>query len=543
MSKLRSFLTAASVALLVAACGGASTHTSSMVASTARGTLSVNPPFRIASLNAAAFQSALAGSSTGAQLLQITGNPSCGVDFYYVKFWTVGGANETTQSSGALMVPTGAAPACSGPRPVVLYAHGTEINKTANIADITNPSNSEGALIAAMFAAQGYIVIAPNYAGYDISTLGYHPYLNATQQSSEMMDILAAARTALPKTQTSSTSDNGKLFITGYSQGGFVAMATQRAMDAANQPVTAAAPMSGPYAVEAFGDALFFGNVDLGSTVFAPLLTTSYQHEYGNIYTATTDIYSTSYAAGIDALLPSTTDISSIFSTGLLPATALFNIATPTVTVPNNPQLSVGLTMALKEPSNVADPRTPLFDLGFGTPYLINNDYRVSYALDAALNPDGALPSLSTGLPIAGVPLAAAPPIQTLRLAFYNNDLRNGHWAPLQPTLLCGGFNDPVVFFPVNTGTMQAFWSSLPTGLVSVLDLESKTTGIPTATDPFAPIEAGFQGSQAQLLAFYQSAAGGSLSLPAAENKLVQNYHGSVAPFCSLAARSFFNKF
>ena len=27
-----------------------------------------------------------------------------------------------------------------------------------------------------MFAAQGYIVVAPNYAGYDISTLGYHPY-------------------------------------------------------------------------------------------------------------------------------------------------------------------------------------------------------------------------------------------------------------------------------------------------------------------------------------------------------------------------------
>ena len=34
-------------------------------------------------------------------------------------------------------------------------------------------------MIAAMYAAQGFIVVAPNYAGYDISTLGYHPYLNA----------------------------------------------------------------------------------------------------------------------------------------------------------------------------------------------------------------------------------------------------------------------------------------------------------------------------------------------------------------------------
>ena len=71
----------------------------------------MNPPFRIASLSAvAALQAELAGSSSGAQLLlQITGNPACGVDFYYVKFWTLGGAEETTESSGALMVPTGCA--------------------------------------------------------------------------------------------------------------------------------------------------------------------------------------------------------------------------------------------------------------------------------------------------------------------------------------------------------------------------------------------------------------------------------------------------
>jgi len=161
-----------------------------------------------------------------------------------------------------------------------------------NIADITDPTNTEGALIAATFAAQGYIVVAPNYAGYDISTLGYHPFLNAAQQSGEMINILAAARTALPKTLTSATSDNGQLFVTGYSEGGHVAMATQRALQAAGAPPTAAAPMSGPYALEAFGDAIFFGNVNLGSTVFGPLLTASYQHAYGNIYASPADVYS-----------------------------------------------------------------------------------------------------------------------------------------------------------------------------------------------------------------------------------------------------------
>src|SRR5579863_5076965 len=249
MFKLMRLIAIALAAAYLAACGGTSSQTGTQSTSTARGTLSVNPPFRIASLDAAALQAELAASSIGAQLLQIAGNPSCGVDFYYVKFWTVGGAGETTESSGALMVPTGAAPACSGPRPIVLYAHGTNTDKNLNIADITNTSNTEGVLIAAMFAAQGYIVVAPNYAGYDISTLGYHPYLNAEPQSGEMIDILTAARTALPKTFSSATSDSGKLFVTGYSQGGHVAVATQRALQAAGATVTGVAGMSGPYEI------------------------------------------------------------------------------------------------------------------------------------------------------------------------------------------------------------------------------------------------------------------------------------------------------
>ena len=537
MFSLRTSLSVASIAALMCACGGSSSGTSMVATSTAHGTVAENPPFRIASLDAASFKAELAGTSSGAQLLQITGDPSCGVDFYYIKFWTVGGSSEITESSGALMVPTGAAPACSGPRPVVLYAHGTNPDKTLNIADITNVSNSEGVLIAAMFAAQGFIVVAPNYAGYDISTLGYHPFLNAEQQSGEMIDILTAARTALPNTLSAATSDSGKLFVTGYSEGGHVAMATQRALEASGATVTGAAPMSGPYALEAFGDAIFFGNVDLGSTVFSPLLTTSYQKAYGNIYSTPADVYSATYVSGIETLLPSATPIDTIFASGLLPQTALFDSTTPVVTVPGNPVLSGELTALLSVPGSANYPlpptaQTPLFAAGFGSPYLINNSYRVSYALDAASNPDGAVPA-----PHAGVPLAAAVPTQPLRKAFNKNDLRNGAWSPKSPTLLCGGDGDPTVFFSVNTGTMAAFWSPLvQAGLITVLDVGG------TPAPPFAAIQTAFQGSQAAQLAFYESAAGGSLSPAAAEQLIVEGYHSSVAPFCAAAARAFFSQ-
>jgi hypothetical protein len=375
-------------------------------------------------------------------------------------------------------------------------------------------------------------VVAPNYAGYDISSLGYHPFLNADQQSGEMIDILTAARTALPKTMSSATTDGGKLFVTGYSEGGHVAMATLRALQAAGSTVTAAAPMSGPYALEAFGDAIFFGSVDLGSTVFSPLLSTSYQKAYGNIYSAPTDLYSATYATGIETLLPSATPIDTIFSTGLLPETALFDSATPVVTVPGNPNLSLELTALLAVPSNPANPQTPLFAAGFGSSYLINNSYRVAYALDAASSPDGAIAMP----PAAGVPLAVPAPTQPLRLAFYKNDMRNGAWAPMVPTLLCGGDQDPTVFFSVNTGTMAAFWSALPAGLLTVLDVNGTPAG------PFAAVQVGFQASQAAQLAFYESAAGGGLLPQQAAEMLVQGYHTSVAPFCAVAARSFFSQ-
>jgi hypothetical protein len=63
-----------------------------------------------------------------------------------------------------------------------------------------------------------------------------------------------------------------------------------------------------------------------------------------------------------------------------------------------------------------------------------------------------------------------------------------------------------------------------------------------TPAGPFAAIQTGFQTSQAQLLAYYLSPAGGSLSPAAAALLIVQGYHTSVAPFCSAAARAFFSE-
>jgi hypothetical protein len=517
-------------ALGLVACGGTNSPTGTVATSNQRGTLVDNPALRVASLNQADFTAQLSATASGQQLLQLAGTPACGVDFYYIKYWTVGAGQApqpATLVSGALMVPTGSAPQCSGPRPIVLYAHGTTTDSTyniANIADTSNAANSEAALIAAVFAAQGYIVVAPNYAGYDISNLGYHPYLNGVQNAEDMMDALTAARSALLTTFTPTTSDNGKLYVTGYSEGGYVAMATVKAMQAAGVAVTASAPSSGPYALEAFGDAIFFGQVNIGSTVFAPLTSTSYQKAYGNVYAQTSDVYSATYASGIDTLLPSATPLASLFQANKLPQTALFNSTTPK-SATGNAALDAAADQLLALPMSppYSASQAALFDSGFGSSFLVNDAYRVGYVDDAIAHPDQAEMTLIGGgtLNASDVALAAAPALG-LRQDLKTNDMRGG-WAPMEPMLLCGGDQDPTVFFQ-NTQIMAAEWSPyVQGGLVSVLDLNAT----PQAGSPFAPLQVALQQTEAQLLA-----ANGPTA--------VASFHSTEAPFCMAAARGFF---
>jgi pimeloyl-ACP methyl ester carboxylesterase len=539
MSQFKILGVALASALLVAACGGGDGGDpfGTQVANPARGQLMQSPPARVTSLTAAAFTASLNASASGQGLLQLAGAPVCGVDVQYIKYGTVGGAAvpEATTASGALMTPT-APPGstaevlakCTGARPIVLYAHGTNITKRYNLAEIadsSNPANSESVLLAAMYAAQGFIVVAPNYAGYDSSSLSYHPYVNADQQSKDMIDALAAAKAALP-TLISPTTANSKLFVTGYSQGGFVAMATQRALQLAGTPVTASAPMSGPYALAAYLDAIFYGNVALGSTAFAPLATNSFQKAYGNIYTTPSDIYETAYATGIDSLVPGAYDFTTVYSSGKLPQTYLFNSTPPTA--PNGSPAIVQLTLNATTPPTGTGATDALFALGFGTSNLIKNSARLDYLMDAMTNPDGAVPSTTTAMP-------ATTPVNKIRVAAKANDLRGGWAGPTTPTLLCGGNADPTVFYSVNTQLMAAIWSAQVTAhLVNVLDVDS-APGTPGVTNPFYAAKAGFAQQKAALIA----SAGAN-----AATAVTTAYHGSlVPPFCNAAARGFFSNF
>jgi alpha/beta superfamily hydrolase len=497
-------------ALLLAACGGgAGSGNSGAAATPARGTLLQSPPKLLSTVTAPSLLLEL-NAAANQQLLSLSGAPVCDILIYDIQYQTVGGANEATTASAALLVPTGLGADCTGSRPLVLYAHGTSTDRAFNMANL---QNTETLFLAALFAAKGYIVVAPNYAGYDTSALSYHPYLIADQQSKDMIDALAAARTALPLASATVTKDSGQLFITGYSQGGYVAMATHRAMQAAGMPVTAAAPMSGPYALAALVDAVFYGEVNGDATVSSTLLITAYQKAYGDIYSSPADLFENQYASGIDSLLPSTTPRSQLYAQAKLPEYALFS--------PTPPAPGFAADTPPTAPANLA----AVFARGFGAGNLIRNSYRLSYLQDAQANPDGGWPSFTTGV-------AAANPGLPWRRALQMNDLRN--WIPTAPVLLCGGDGDPLVFW-LNTDLMQRYWSSHApaTAPISVLDLESAAS----SNDPYAAVKKDFGLAKDVVAAdaVAQGATdGGALAVSDAYHTLL------VAPFCFGAVKTFF---
>ena len=113
-----------------------------------RGDLIDNPPKKVATYAPNDLLQLLTGSDLGNIFLQLAYTPKCTITVYHLTYQTADPKGNITPASGALMVPTGSAPQCSGGRPIVLYAHGTQVDKAMNIADPTNPGNQEGVLVA-----------------------------------------------------------------------------------------------------------------------------------------------------------------------------------------------------------------------------------------------------------------------------------------------------------------------------------------------------------------------------------------------------------
>jgi pimeloyl-ACP methyl ester carboxylesterase len=245
-------------------------------------------------------------------LKALTGPAKCDVKVVALNYNTIGVKGEASNASGVMLVPSGAN--CTAAAGLVAYAKGTDVQKLRTLA---NPQDGETFLLAAMYAAQGYAVVATDYLGFAKSTYSYHPYLHADSEASSVIDSIRAARNAAV---TTGATLSGKVMLTGYSQGGHASMAAHRAIErdnAAEINVVAGAHLAGPYNMSG---SLKSSAVIAGYQFFVPYLVTAWQKVYGNVYVKASDAFKLPYDSYIESLLPSATlDYTTLITSGKLP--------------------------------------------------------------------------------------------------------------------------------------------------------------------------------------------------------------------------------
>ncbi|MET3517270.1 pimeloyl-ACP methyl ester carboxylesterase [Pseudacidovorax sp. 1753] len=143
--------------------------------------------------------------------------------------------NKPIRASGLLALPDNA----GATLPVVSYQHGTVYGRQ-EVPGFPEQS-PETQLMIAQFAGQGYAVVGADYFGMGISTEPEGYLVKASHQQA-CFDFLVAAKGVMADLGRQSS----KLYLAGWSQGGFVTMALLEKLERSGVKVDGAATASAP---------------------------------------------------------------------------------------------------------------------------------------------------------------------------------------------------------------------------------------------------------------------------------------------------------
>ncbi|PPT99573.1 alpha/beta hydrolase [Xanthomonas arboricola pv. arracaciae] len=231
--------------------------------------------------------------------------PRCNVRVAEFTYATVGVDGEPATASGVVLIPGGER--CTGPYPLLGWGRSTATIRNEEQAKDIRDAKGDDPLVTRL-ASQGYVVVSSDYLGLGQSSYGFHPYLHSATEASATIDALRAARSVLQRLKTPLS---GKVMLSGYSQGGHAALATQREIEAhlsREFHLVASAPISGPYALEQTFVDSWSGSNAVGESSFGIILGSyaivAMQHTYRNIYLAAGQVFQDPWAARVEALFP-----------------------------------------------------------------------------------------------------------------------------------------------------------------------------------------------------------------------------------------------
>ena len=194
---------------------------------------------RVATMTAAQFNQRMKTAYSDAGLEPLRG----ALNLYKVTYRSVDAKGRNAVLSGLVAVPVQGAP-----NGLIVFNHGTMVSrKTVPSAYRGEAKAGETQTALLAFGSGGYAIAMPDYIGQGDHKGSAHPYPASVTNARAGIDLIKPAREVARRNQI---NVGDQLYVTGYSEGGGVAMGQTRLLEQSNDPmhrVTASAPAAGPY--------------------------------------------------------------------------------------------------------------------------------------------------------------------------------------------------------------------------------------------------------------------------------------------------------
>ena len=209
-----------------------------------------------------------------------------------INYNTQNQAGDAVEASGLLVIPTATAE---------YQAYLASIGKSFSVSmlcdnhgtiftDAEAPSNVEVKnglpdyqLAVMMTGLAGFAAVLPDYLGYGTSNAQNHPYMLKKVSARVSLDMIRASVRYMTDTNV---VFNSQLYISGYSQGGYTAMALAEEIETNHNnefTLMGVAPMAGPYLLKEFTDLIIKSDGIMSVPAFMAFTAKSYSDSYDDL--------------------------------------------------------------------------------------------------------------------------------------------------------------------------------------------------------------------------------------------------------------------
>jgi pimeloyl-ACP methyl ester carboxylesterase len=203
-----------------------------------------------------------------------------------VKYTSTDDNGNQIQLTGLLIYPWNLKPFGKVNAPIISVNHGTQILKSLapskwKSASVMDWKNFPEMVIADIMACYyNWIIIMPDYQGMGDDISENHPYCVRDRLANATADMVEAAQNSLSCDRNDWVRWNGKTYLYGYSEGGFVTMAAARELEARNVSLAGVVCMDGPYDLTGAMLPLMLSNDPFPVPYFLPMMLTGYNSVY-----------------------------------------------------------------------------------------------------------------------------------------------------------------------------------------------------------------------------------------------------------------------